>query len=89
MMEQMRQDGVELDVYTYSGAITACGKGGKPTKALSLLDEMEQIGEKGPPPKAPRKQRRFFCPSGQKHNKTYVPLPLIYFSFEVSEDQGF
>jgi len=46
MMKQMRKDGLEPDAYTYSGVITACGKGRKATKALSLLDEMvEQYGE--------------------------------------------
>lgn len=40
MMKQMLKDGVAFDVFTYSGAITACGKGGKADKAIALLDEM-------------------------------------------------
>lgn len=46
MMKQMTKDGVAFDVYTYSGAITACGKGGKADKAVELLDEMvDEHGE--------------------------------------------
>lgn len=47
MMEQMRKDGLEYDVYTYTGAIMACGQGGQPEKVLDLLDEMvEEHGER-------------------------------------------
>lgn len=47
MMEQMQKDGLDYDVYTYTGAITACGKGGQPEKVLGLLDEMvEEYGER-------------------------------------------
>lgn len=45
MKEQMKKDGVEHDVYTYCGAISACGKGGQALKALELLDEMTVVGE--------------------------------------------
>lgn len=40
MMKQMQTDDIDFDVYTYSGAITACGKGGQARRALSLLGEM-------------------------------------------------
>lgn len=47
MMEQMQKDGLDYDVYTYTGAITACGKGGQPEKVLGLLDEMvDEYGER-------------------------------------------
>lgn len=48
MMEQMEKDGIAFDEFTYSAAIVACGKGGKPRKALELLDEMVKVhGEMG------------------------------------------
>lgn len=43
MMKQMEKDGVAFDEFTYSSAIVACGKGGKPKKALKLLDEMVNV----------------------------------------------
>ena len=43
MMKQMEKDGVAFDAFTYSAAIVACGKGGKPRKALELLDEMVEV----------------------------------------------
>lgn len=43
MMKQMEKDGVAFDAFTYSAAIVACGKGGKPRKALELLDEMVKV----------------------------------------------
>lgn len=42
MMEQMQKDGIAFDVFTYSGAISACGKGGEAAKALGMLDDMEK-----------------------------------------------
>lgn len=46
MMDQMQKDSIPVNEYTYSAAISACGKGGQSSKALDLLDEMVTIGEK-------------------------------------------
>lgn len=55
MMKQMEKDGVGFDEFTYSAAIVACGKGGKPRKALELLDEMVRLhGEQ-------KKENTFFA----------------------------
>ena len=40
MLEQMRSEGIEPNVITYSAAISACEKGKKWEKALSLLEQM-------------------------------------------------
>ena len=52
MMKQMLKDGLAFDVFTYSGAISACGKGGRADKAIELLDEMTNDYGKNPRPTA-------------------------------------
>ena len=41
LMAEMRADCVSPDVFTFSTAITACGRAGQWERALSLLEEME------------------------------------------------
>ncbi|CAM9882463.1 unnamed protein product [Ectocarpus sp. 12 AP-2014] len=40
LMEEMRAEGVAPDVFTFTTAITACGKAGQWERALDLLEEM-------------------------------------------------
>lgn len=47
MMEQMEKDGLEPDLWTFTAAITACGKAGEVFRALDLLKEMDKRGEPG------------------------------------------
>lgn len=42
LMAEMREYGIAPDVFTFSTAITACGRAGQWKLALSLLDEMAQ-----------------------------------------------
>lgn len=46
LMSEMRSKGLAPDVFTYSTAITACGKAGQWERALMLLGEMETGQEK-------------------------------------------
>lgn len=45
MMEQMRKDGLEPNVASYTAAITACGKVGEVLRALDLIKEMDKCGK--------------------------------------------
>ena len=40
LMAEMREEGIEPDGFTYTTAITACGKAGQWERALDLLDDM-------------------------------------------------
>ena len=40
----MRQQGLQVNVITYSAVISACGKCEMPERALQLFDEMQQQG---------------------------------------------
>lgn len=40
LMAEMRREGVDADVFTFSTAITACGNAGEWERALDLLDQM-------------------------------------------------
>ena len=44
LLEELRHNGLEGDVITYSAAISACGKVKQSQKALELLEEMRQNG---------------------------------------------
>lgn len=48
-LDRMRSKGVPPDVYSYNGAISACGRAAKWQQALALLSEMEQEGSRVPP----------------------------------------
>ncbi|CAM9959516.1 unnamed protein product, partial [Ectocarpus sp. 8 AP-2014] len=45
LMEEMRAEGVAPDVFTFTTAITACGKAGQWERALDLLEEMGGGGD--------------------------------------------
>lgn len=44
LMAEMRAEGVASDAFTFTTAITACGKAGQWERALGLLEEMEGAG---------------------------------------------
>ena len=46
----MRSRGVPPDVYSFNGAISACGRAARWEQALALLSEMERGGSAAPPP---------------------------------------
>lgn len=43
-LDRMRAKGVPPDVYSWNGAISACGRAGKWQQALDLLGDMEKEG---------------------------------------------
>ncbi|CAN0357055.1 unnamed protein product, partial [Laminaria digitata] len=43
-LDRMRSKGVLPDVYSFNGAISACGRSGKWQQALALLKKMEREG---------------------------------------------
>lgn len=45
LMAEMRAEGVAPDAFTFTTAITACGKAGQWERALGLLEEMEGAGQ--------------------------------------------
>lgn len=49
MLDRMRAAGVPPDVYSWNGAISACGRAGQAQLAVNLLVKMEREGsEVGP-----------------------------------------
>ncbi len=46
----MRSRGVPPDVYSFNGAISACGRSAQWERALALLSEMERGGSAAAPP---------------------------------------
>eukprot|EP00549_Striatella_unipunctata_P025407 CAMPEP_0118691436 /NCGR_PEP_ID=MMETSP0800-20121206/10681_1 /TAXON_ID=210618 ORGANISM="Striatella unipunctata, Strain CCMP2910" /NCGR_SAMPLE_ID=MMETSP0800 /ASSEMBLY_ACC=CAM_ASM_000638 /LENGTH=298 /DNA_ID=CAMNT_0006589219 /DNA_START=20 /DNA_END=916 /DNA_ORIENTATION=+ len=49
LLDQMKADGIELDGYSYSSAISACGHGGRWKEALELIRQMKEGGPKTRP----------------------------------------
>jgi len=49
LLEQMKEDGVAPDAYSYSGAISACASAGRWKEALDLLARMKKGGPKTRP----------------------------------------
>ncbi|KAK6135962.1 hypothetical protein DH2020_030300 [Rehmannia glutinosa] len=46
LMQQMRQEGVQPDIHTYTSFINACCKAGDMLRAMKTIEEMEALGVK-------------------------------------------
>ena len=44
LCDEIRQQGLQLNVITYSAVVCACGKCRMPVRALQLFNEMQQQG---------------------------------------------
>ena len=44
LLDEARERGLELNIITYSAAISACEKGGQWERAVALLDEARERG---------------------------------------------